>query len=113
MVQRRVLNAETLAQTLALSSRTFSRKLKEEGATLPQLRTEVGLEYAEVLLLETNNTIAQVANAAGFANATAFARAFKRANGRTPSDWRTGLGQTEVASQTTPTLSVAGTGTPD
>ncbi|MDI1260203.1 AraC family transcriptional regulator [Aquabacterium sp.] len=97
MVQQRLLSADTLAQTLALSSRTLSRKLKEEGSTLPQLRTEVGIEYAEVLLLETSKTISQVASAAGFANAPAFARAFKRAHGQTPSDWRAGLGQAEVA----------------
>lgn len=97
MVQQRLLSADDLAQTLALSSRTLSRKLKDEGSTLPKLRTEVGIEYAEVLLLETKKTISQVASAAGFGNAPAFSRAFKRAHGQTPSEWRAGLEQVELS----------------
>ena len=77
-----------LAEALAISPRTLSRRLKDEDTTLPQLRTEVGIEYAEVLLLETDKTIAQVAHLAGFADAAAFTRAFKRQHGLTPSKAR-------------------------
>jgi AraC-like DNA-binding protein len=44
--QKQVLDADALAQTLAISPRTLSRRLQDEGTTLPQLRTEVGVEYA-------------------------------------------------------------------
>ena len=111
MVQKQLLSAETLAQSLALSSRTLSRKLKDEGTTLPQLRTEVGLAYAEVLLLETDKTVAQVADASGFTNATAFSRAFRRATGQTPSSWRTGWGQ--ASSSPHPTTDTASSSTGD
>lgn len=88
--QKQILDADTLAQALAMSPRTLSRRLQDEGTTLPQLRTEVGVAYAEVLLLETDKSIAQVAHAAGFADADAFTRAFKRATGQTPSQRRSG-----------------------
>ncbi|MBI2733358.1 MAG: AraC family transcriptional regulator ligand-binding domain-containing protein [Aquabacterium sp.] len=86
--QKQVLDADALSEALAVSPRTLSRRLKDEGTTLPQLRTEVGIEYAEVLLLETDKSIAQIAHAAGFADAAAFTRAFKRATGKTPSQLR-------------------------
>lgn len=88
--QKQILDADALAQALAMSPRTLSRRLQDEGTTLPQLRTEVGVEYAELLLLETDKSIAQVAHAAGFADAAAFTRAFKRATGQTPSQRRSG-----------------------
>jgi AraC-like DNA-binding protein len=88
--QKQVLDADAVAAALAMSPRTLSRRLKDEGTTLPQLRTEVGVAYAQVLLLETDKTIAQIAHAAGFADAASFSRAFKRATGQTPSDLRAG-----------------------
>jgi AraC-like DNA-binding protein len=88
--QKQVLDADALAQALTISPRTLSRRLQDEGTTLPQLRTEVGVEYAEILLLETDKTIAQIAHATGFADAAAFTRAFKRATGQTPTQRRTG-----------------------
>lgn len=88
--QKQVLDAGALAEALMLSSRTLSRRLKDEGTTLPQLRTEVGVEYAEILLLETDKSITQIALAAGFSDAATFTRAFKRATGQTPSQRRAG-----------------------
>lgn len=90
--QKLMLDAGTLADALAMSPRTLSRRLKEEGVTLPQLRTDVGIEYAEVLLFESDKTITQIAHAAGFADAASFTRAFKRATGRTPTQARSGEG---------------------
>jgi AraC-like DNA-binding protein len=95
LVQKQMLDADTLAQAFAISPRTLSRRLKSEGATLPQLRSEVGVEYAEILLLQTERSIAQIAHAAGFTGAAAFTRAFKRATGQTPSLWRLGYSQAE------------------
>lgn len=86
--ERKMIDASALCEAMSLSPRTFSRKLKEEGYTLPKLRAEVGLEYAEVLLLETDEPISQVAMSAGFSDATAFARAFRRSTGQSPSAWR-------------------------
>lgn len=90
MRDRRALDAGMLADRMALSERTLSRRLHEEGITLPRLRTEVGCEYAETLLLETSKSIAQIADITGFKDAAAFARAFRRCRGRTPSAVRGG-----------------------
>lgn len=84
----KVMDAGELAARLNISSRTLSRRLQAEGATLPQLQAEVGLEFAEVLLLEGNKSIADIARSAGFRDATSFSRAFRRVMGRSPSQFR-------------------------
>jgi len=101
--QKQVLDADALATAMNMSPRTLSRRLKAEGVTLPQLRTEVGVEYAEVLLLDTCKTIAQIAQATGFADTATFSRAFKRSKGETPSQRRlsTGHGGAETDPQST------------
>ncbi len=92
MRQRQQLDADGLAQCMAMSARTLSRRLKDEGSTLPQLRCQVGVEHAEVLLIETRKPMAQVARAAGFADTASFSRAFKRLTGQTPTALREGSG---------------------
>ncbi len=86
--ENRVLDAQTMASLMAMSARTLSRRLQIEGYTLPQLQAEVGIEYAELLLLETDKNIAQIAYAVGFKDAASFARAFKRCTGKTPTALR-------------------------
>lgn len=88
--KKKNVSAESLAQALALSERTLSRRLKEEGRTLPQLKQEVSLEHARTLLREGHLNVQQIAQATGFADAASFARAFKRATGQTPSEARQG-----------------------
>ncbi|HEX5276074.1 MAG TPA: AraC family transcriptional regulator ligand-binding domain-containing protein [Fluviicoccus sp.] len=80
-----LLDAAAIADRLALSPRTLSRRLGEEGSTLPRLRAEVGVEHADWLLRETDRSIAAIAETAGFRDAAAFTRAFRRATGLTPS----------------------------
>lgn len=86
--ERKLIDAAALCKAMSLSPRTFSRKLQEEGYSLPKLRTQVGLEYAEVMLMETDAPISQIAMSAGFSDATAFARAFRKSTGQSPSAWR-------------------------
>ena len=99
--KKKAVTAETLAETLAMSARTLSRRLQEEGSTLPQLKQDVSLEHAKVLLLENQLSIQQVAEATGFSDATSFARAFKRATGQTPSEARQGQVEHRPARPTT------------
>ncbi|MGH6646630.1 AraC family transcriptional regulator ligand-binding domain-containing protein [Aquabacterium sp.] len=100
--QKQVLDANALASAMAMAPRTLSRRLKEEGVTLPQLRTEVGVEYAEMLLLDSGKTVGQIAQASGFADAASFARAFKRSKGEAPSQWRLGASRQGVQSDQPP-----------
>lgn len=82
------LEAAQVAASLNISPRTLSRRLQGEGSTLPQLQAEVGVAFAAVLLLESDRGIAEIARQAGFGDATSFARAFKRLQGKTPSQFR-------------------------
>lgn len=82
------IDAPKIAACLNVSGRTLSRRLKSEGATLPQLQTEVSVAFAELLLLESDKSIAEVARSTGFKDTTSFSRAFKRRTGRSPSGFR-------------------------
>lgn len=97
--QQREVDASSLASALALSERTLSRRLQEEGSSLPQLRSETSCRYAETLLRETDKSIARIAAMAGFTNATAFTRAFRRQFGMVPSASRIPAPRPEPAGQ--------------
>jgi AraC-like DNA-binding protein len=81
-------SAEALAALLNVSSRTLHRQLKEEGASLQQLKDEVRLERAKDLLYRTARPVKQVAAAVGFRNEKSFARAFRQWAGVSPGEFR-------------------------
>jgi AraC-like DNA-binding protein len=84
----RTHSAEALAQLLHVSARTLHRQLKEEGASLQQLKDEVRLERAKDLLWRTAKPVKQVAAAVGFRNEKSFARAFRQWAGTSPAAFR-------------------------
>ncbi|HVE52691.1 MAG TPA: AraC family transcriptional regulator [Ramlibacter sp.] len=84
----RAHSAEGLADLLHVSARTLHRQLKEEGASLQQLKDEVRLERAKELLLRTDRPVKQVAAAVGFRNEKSFARAFRQWVGVAPAAFR-------------------------
>jgi AraC-like DNA-binding protein len=71
-----------------VSVRTLHRQLKEEGASLQQLKDEVRLERARDLLWRTDRPLKQVAAAVGFRNEKSFARAFRQWAGASPGSFR-------------------------
>ena len=77
-------NADDLAAWLNLSARTLHRQLKEEGASLQQLKDAVRRDLATDLLLRTQRPIKQIAAKVGFQNEKSFMRAFKGWTGVTP-----------------------------
>ncbi|MCG2591440.1 AraC family transcriptional regulator [Ramlibacter sp. XY19] len=81
-------SAEALAGLLNVSSRTLHRQLKEEGASLQQLKDEVRMERAKDLLYRTKKPVKQVAAEVGFRNEKSFARAFKGWAGVAPGEFR-------------------------
>lgn len=83
-------NAQELAALLHVSVRTLHRQLKEEGASLQQLKDEVRLERAKDLLFRTGKPVKQVADAVGFRNEKSFARAFRQWAGVPPGAFRAG-----------------------
>jgi AraC-like DNA-binding protein len=84
----RTHNAQGLATLLNLSPRTLHRQLRDEGATLQQLKDEVRSARARDLLLRTTRPIKQVAAAAGFTNEKSFLRAFRQWTGMSPGEFR-------------------------
>lgn len=83
-----IINSASIAEALSMSERTLSRRLKEEGHSLSELKLEVGVEYAQLLLLDSDKSINEIALNSGFTNATSFSRAFKRFTSQTPSQFK-------------------------
>ncbi len=81
-------SAERIADELAMSVRTLSRRLQEEGVTLIGLAEQIRIERAERLLLTTSRPINLVGRQSGFQDASSFSRAFKRVTGMTPNELR-------------------------
>ena len=80
--------ADGIAAHLNLSARTLHRQLKEEGASLQQLKDEVRSARARELLHRGAKSVKQVAAAVGIADAAYFTRAFQHLTGKSPTAFR-------------------------
>jgi AraC-like DNA-binding protein len=88
MPKAEVPAAQDLAEGFNISTRTLHRHLRKEGASLRALQKKARIERAKEGLARTGQPIKRVAHAAGFQSEKAFARAFRRATGETPSAYR-------------------------
>ena len=79
---------EILAHRLNCSARTISRKLAKEDCSFQQLKDRVRQTISESLLLDTELTIAEVAEKVGFAEPSDFTRAYVSWTGIPPSEYR-------------------------
>ncbi|ENX17736.1 hypothetical protein F895_00880 [Acinetobacter sp. CIP 64.2] len=86
--EQRIINTESVAQSLKMSYRTLVRRLSQEGTTFRQLLDEVCIAYAKELLEHSQKPIAEIAQHLGFSSSANFARTFKRLTGKTPSEFR-------------------------
>ncbi len=80
--------AEGIAALLNMSGRTLHRQLKEEGASLQQLKDDVRSARARELLQRSARPVKQVAAEVGFRNEKSFIRAFRAWTGHSPADYR-------------------------
>lgn len=80
--------ASHVASSLALSTRTLHRKLAELGRTFHDVLSEFRRAEAERLLSQAEAPLSEVALRLGFADQSAFSRAFKRWTELSPSEWR-------------------------
>jgi AraC-like DNA-binding protein len=91
--------AEDLARRVHLSRFHFDRIIAATAGEPPaRFRRRVLLERAAYRLLTTRHTILDVAVEAGYSSHEAFTRAFTRAYGVTPTQWRHRPGRPQLAS---------------
>jgi AraC-like DNA-binding protein len=81
--------AEFVASLLSMHSRTLHRHLAESGTNFRALVDECRYEVARQMLDDTDRDVGQIACMLDYADTSAFARAFRRWSGTTPSGWRT------------------------
>lgn len=81
-------SADRIASALGTTRRTLYRRLAEEGTTVGALRNSVRSELAQQLLRNTRMSLAEIAEALDYSEATAFSRAFRGWTGMAPSDFR-------------------------
>ncbi|QGL76732.1 helix-turn-helix domain-containing protein [Stenotrophomonas maltophilia] len=77
-----------LASLINVSERTLRRRLNRQDSSYRELRDEARYERARDLLLNSELSIAEVADAVGYSDARAFRRAFKRWAGCLPTEFR-------------------------
>lgn len=77
-----------IARRLGMSERTLHRRLAEDGESFQALVSRARRDAAEALLGAGDHSLAEVAFLTGFADQSAFTRAFKRWTGSTPAAFR-------------------------
>jgi AraC family transcriptional regulator len=87
----RPLGLPDVAHAVGLSATQFARRFKQSTGSAPhQYLMRRRVERARRLLVETDNAIAQIAFACGFAHQEHLTRVFRRLSGETPARFRNG-----------------------
>lgn len=81
-------NLEKIANVLGLHPRQLQLKLQAKNTSFRALMDELRFEKAQQQLLHTQVRITDLALSLGYADETAFSRAFKRWSGLSPRQWR-------------------------
>ncbi|SAP34786.1 AraC family transcriptional regulator [Caballeronia udeis] len=81
-------DSEAIAAALNMAEATLRRRLKQEGATYQSIRDALRRDLAIARLADTTQTIAEIAHALGFAEPSAFHRAFRKWTGVRPAAYR-------------------------
>jgi len=80
--------AAGIASQLGMHERTLYRRLQQEGTSFRQELELIRYTVSRQLLSGTTATLAEIATSLGYADASAFIRAFKQWSGITPAQWR-------------------------
>jgi AraC-like DNA-binding protein len=81
-------SAEQVAALLSMHSRTLHRRLAAFGTNFRVLVDECRYEIARQMLMDTDRDVGHIAYVLGYADMSAFARAFRRWSGTSPGNWR-------------------------
>lgn len=79
---------DTLAEELHYSPSTLRRRLEDEGNSYRTILDDLRRDLAISLLSDSENSIMAIANELGFAEPSAFHRAFKKWTGARPGEYR-------------------------
>lgn len=93
MVRRQISNSDLViddcAREMLMSRSAFYLRIKKNYGVSPNTYIQnIRLDYAMKLLRDTNDTISEVAYEAGYTDPKYFSRAFKKAKGLTPTEFR-------------------------
>jgi AraC-like DNA-binding protein len=88
------VTGEDMARELNMSIRTLRRKLGEKDETVRSLLTNVRKDLAQRYIRNEDYNITEIAFLLGFADSSAFSRAFKNWFGQSPSEARKGIERT-------------------
>ena len=88
LLARGQCSASEVARRLGMHERTLNRRLNEEGTTFHREFNAVRYEMAKHYLNETSMRLAAIAGALGYADPSAFIRAFRGWSGMTPARFR-------------------------
>jgi len=80
--------ADRIAALFSVHSRTLSRHLNSYGTSYRELLDESRFEIARQMLEDSSLDVRRIADMLGYADASAFTRAFRRWSGTTPARWR-------------------------
>lgn len=83
------LSIEAVAGNFNVSVRTLQRKLKDEGASYLQIVEEVRKSLAIHYMRNSTSSVKEISTILGYAEPSAFVRAFKKWTRKTPTDYRT------------------------
>jgi AraC-like DNA-binding protein len=81
------------AQRVKVTVRTLNRRLATHGTSFRRLREEACYAITCQLLKATDMPAQEIARHLGYANASAFTRAFQRWSGKGPARWRASCGR--------------------
>ena len=82
------LSIEAVAENFNVSVRTLQRKLKGEGVSYVQIVEEVRKSLAIHYMQNGTSSVKEISSILGYAEPSAFVRAFKKWTGKTPTDFR-------------------------
>jgi AraC-like DNA-binding protein len=91
-------SASNVARRLAMSTRTLSRKLSDEGVVFTEILEETRAALAKRYLAERDLPVSEIAWLLGYAEVSSLTHAFKRWTGMTPRQFRS-----RVANDSCPT----------
>ena len=80
--------ADQMAARLNVAEATMRRRLKQEGHTYQSIKDDLRRDVAIGELQQSRRTIADIAASVGFAEPSAFHRAFRKWTGMRPTDYR-------------------------